>query len=98
LLRDIFEVVILIKGATGFREKGANINHRHTATVLAGAAAGTLAFAVLLLHLPSKVYMSMNMTMVERHPPPNFLAPQPAIIVLKKLFMIWYLSFNTPKR
>ena len=42
--------------------------------------------------------MTIKMTMVERQPPPSFLAPQPAMIVLKKLFMMYVFIVKQVKR
>ena len=47
-----------------------------------------VALALLLLHLPNKEYISTKIMMVDKHPPPSFLAPQAAINPLKKLFII----------
>lgn len=54
------------------------------------AGAGIVDARVFELHLPNKVYITINIIIVDRHPPPNFFAPHPAISALKKLFISIY--------
>jgi hypothetical protein len=48
----------------------------------------SVAARLLLLHFPNSVYMIIKITMVDKQPPPNFLAPQAAMIALKNLFIL----------
>jgi hypothetical protein len=42
------------------------------------------------LQVPSSAQINMKTKMVPRQPPPHLLAPQPARIALKKLFILLY--------